>query len=222
MNRQDFMIFMGVLAGVISLLAYIPYIASIIRRKTVPSRTTWWILFFVGVVTLITYEESGASNTIFFLVGDVIGAFLTALLSILYGKDGIRFFDKMCFLGALISLGFWVIFQESPTVAFSVSLTVEVIAIIPTVRKTYFDPNEEDVVAWLLTFIAAVANLYAIETWSLIVASYPVYEFFINGVVIFFLSRGKRGRRGYFFSERNRAFSGSRAIDKIFEYGSSG
>mgnify|MGYP007003534903 CR=1 FL=1 len=193
MNGQDFMIFMGILAGVISLLAYVPYIASIIRRKTVPSRTTWWILFFIGIVTLITYKESGASNTVFFLVGDVIGAFLTALLSVLYGRDGVRFFDKMCFLGAIISLGLWIIFQENPAIAFSSSLTVEIVAMIPTIRKAHLNPFEEDTAAWVLTFFAAAVNLYAIETWSFIVAFYPFYEFSINGIVVLLLAVGKRG-----------------------------
>lgn len=187
------MAFMGVLAGVISLLAYIPYIASIIRRETIPSRTTWWILFFVGIVTLITYRESGASNTIFFLVGDVFGAFLTAVLSILYGKDGVKLFDKMCFLGAILSLGLWVIFQENPAIAFSSSLTVEIVAMIPTIRKVHLNPFEEDTAAWVLTFFAAAANLYAIETWSFIVAFYPFYEFSVNGVVVLLLAMGKRG-----------------------------
>ncbi len=188
------MAFMGVLAGVISLLAYIPYISSIIRRETVPSRTTWWILSFVGFTTFITYKESGASNTTFFLIGDASGAFLIALLSLLYGKDGVKLFDRACFLGAAISIFLWISFQNQPYIAFSSSLIVEVVAMIPTIRKIYLNPFEEDVPAWLFTFIAAIINLYAIETWRFIVVFYPFYEFFINGLIVLLLAVG-RGRR---------------------------
>lgn len=191
MNRDDFMSFMGILAGVISLLAYIPYISSIIRKKTIPSRTTWWILSLVGIVTLITYKGSGASNTIFFLVGDVTGAFLIALLSIFYGNDGVKFFDRACFFGAIVSFGLWIVFQKNPAIAFFSSLTVEVIAMIPTIRKVHLNPFEEDATAWMFTFLATAVNLYAIERWSFIVAFYPFYEFFINGIIVFLLAMGR-------------------------------
>jgi len=188
------MAFMGVLAGVISLLAYIPYISSIIRRETVPSRTTWWILSFVGFVMFLAYEGSGAANTIFFLVGDMIGCFLVALLSLLYGKDGMQLFDKMCFFGALVSLGLWFFFQTHPSIALLSSLSVEFVAMVPILKKAYLNPLEEDLTAWLLSFVATVINLYAIETWSLFVAILPIYEFLIIGTIILLLSRRMRNK----------------------------
>lgn len=196
------MVFMGILAGVVSLLAYIPYIASIIRGKTVPSRTTWWILFFVGMVALMAYKDSGASNTTFFLVGDLVGSFLVALLSLLYGKDGFLFFDKICFLGAILSFGFWIFFQEDPSIAFSVSIVVEVIAMVPTLKKTYFFPLEEDVSGWLFTFFASIINLYAIENWLFIIVFYPFYEFFINGLMMFLLARGRKCKKIYKWNQK--------------------
>lgn len=194
MISGNFMVFMGTLAGVISLLAYIPYIISIVRKRTIPSRTTWWILSFIGCVTLFTYKESGAFNTIFFLVGDVIGSLLIALLSILYGRDGFKLFDLCCFFGAMMSIFLFFLFRDNSAIAFFSSLAVEVIAMIPTIKKTYLRPFEEDVSGWLFTFIAAVINLYAIETWTLIVAIYPFYEFLINGAIVFILAtrRGKK------------------------------
>ena len=194
MNGQDFMIFMGILAGVISLLAYVPYIASIIRRKTVPSRTSFWILFFVGLITLLAYKESGASNTLFFLIGDLVGCFLIALLSLLYGKDGTQTFDKLCFFGAIVSLGLWFFFQEHPSVALISSLSVEFVAMIPILKKAYLNPFEEDITAWLLSFVAAVMNIYAIETWSFLVALIPIYELVIVGTIVLFLSRRGESR----------------------------
>jgi len=196
MSREDFMAFMGILAGVISLLAYIPYISSIIRRQTNPSRTTWWTFFSIELVTLFTYEGLGASNTIFFLIGDLVGCFLIALLSILYGKNEMSFFDKLCFLGAAVSLGLWIIFRGNPSIAFSASFIVGIIAMIPTLKKTYLNPCGENTLAWLLSFVAATMNISAIETWSLVVVSYPFYEFFVNGMIVFLLSR--RGKNKFF------------------------
>ncbi len=196
MSREDFMAFMGILAGVISLLAYIPYISSIIRRQTNPSRTTWWTFFSIELVTLFTYEGLGASNTIFFLIGDLVGCFLIALLSILYGKNEMSFFDKLCFLGAAVSLGLWIIFRGNPSIAFSASFIVGIIAMIPTLKKTYLNPRGENTLAWLLSFVAATMNISAIETWSLVVVSYPFYEFFVNGMIVFLLSR--RGKNKFF------------------------
>lgn len=189
--EMNFINFMGILAGVVSLLAYIPYISSIVKRKTVPSRTSFWILFFAGFVTLLAYEGSGASNTLFFLVGDLVGCLLIALLSLLYGRDGMRLFDKLCFLGALVSLGLWFLFEEDPSIALVSSLTVEFVAMLPILKKTYLNPFEEDAVAWLISFAATVINIYAIETWSFFVALLPLYEFLIVGSIVFLIARRK-------------------------------
>lgn len=194
LSRDDFMAFMGVLAGIVSLLAYIPYISAIIRRKTIPSRTTWWILFVIGSVMLVSYRGAGASDTMLFLVGDVLGTFLVALLSLLYGKDGFRYFDKACFLSAVILLGLLFFSRGSAEEVFFLSLSIEVIAMVPTIWKTFFNPEEEDVSGWFFTFFASVINLYAIDAWSLVIAVYPFYEFFINGVIVFLLSRRRKGR----------------------------
>lgn len=88
-----------------------------------------------------------------------------------------------------MSLGLWFFFQEHPSVALISSLSVEFVAMIPILKKAYLNPFEEDITAWLLSFVAAVMNIYAIETWSFLVVLLPFYEFAIVGMIVLFLSR---------------------------------
>jgi len=34
---------LGIIAGIISVFAFFPYVISIFKRKTIPNRITWWI-----------------------------------------------------------------------------------------------------------------------------------------------------------------------------------
>lgn len=196
---------MGVIAGLISLIAYVPYISAIVRKRTVPSRTTWWILFSVGMVMFLSYRESGASTTIFFIVGDIAGSFLVAFLSVFYGKDGMRILDVFCFSGAFLSLGLWILFQEYSVIVFFASLSVEIIAMIPTILKTYRNSHEEDATAWTLTFVAAVCNIYAIDTWRFVIVFYPFYEFAINGLIVSLIA----------FRRKRRVFGGMKCRNRV-------
>lgn len=186
------MVVMGGLAGVISLFAYIPYILSILHGKTVPSKSTWWILSALGGVTFLSYRDAGGFNTSFFLLGDVIGSSVVAFLSLFYGKKSIQKLDIFCFLGAAASFILWFFINENPSIAFCSGLFVEVIAMIPTIRKIVANPFEEDIGGWFLTFLASVVNSYAIEEWSFVVFFYPFYEVGINGLVVFLISSGRK------------------------------
>src|SRR5688572_11025851 len=90
----------GKVAGVVSFVAFVPYILAILRGETKPNRATWWIWTVVGFMLGASYYSSGANNTIWVPVSYIVGPLVTALLSIKYGEGGWNRFDKGCLLGA--------------------------------------------------------------------------------------------------------------------------
>ena len=51
--------FFGVIAALLMLAVPIPYIRSILRGKTVPSKMSWWIWTLVGVLNARSFEKTG-------------------------------------------------------------------------------------------------------------------------------------------------------------------
>lgn len=184
----------GQIAGIVSLVAFVPYILAIFRGETRPNRATWWIWTVVGLMLASSYVfSSGASHTIWVPVSYVIGPLVIAILSIRYGEGGWTYFDRMCLFGAGVSLVLWWIFN-SPFVALLINLFIDIMGALPTVHKVYYDPNSEDRTAWSLFFIGNTLNVFATEAWMFEILIYPVYMFLGSGVIamlIFFRRNNK-------------------------------
>lgn len=174
--------FFGMLAGVMSLVAYVPYIYSIVARKTNPSRATWFILSVVVVVTLVTYRSAGAEDSIWVVIGDLVGVLTIALLSIRYGVGGRKPLDVICFSGAFLALFAWWI-SGVAVVGLVTILTIDIMAIVPTIVKTYKN-GDEDGLAWGLTTASDLINFFSISTPSFGILAYPVYHVTSSGAVL--------------------------------------
>jgi len=172
----------GMMAGALSLVAFIPYILAILKKETVPNQATWFIWTIVGLMLGTSYYSSGAQHTIWVPISYIIGPFVTFLFSLKYGEKGWTRFDKGCLVGTVFSLIFWLIFQ-SPLIALSINLFIDALGALPTVRKSYYLPESEDRLAWTLFFLGNLLNLFAVEHWIFSIAAYPIYMFVGSGAI---------------------------------------
>lgn len=172
----------GKVAGAVSLLAFVPYIVSILRRQSRPNRATWWIWAVLGTLLGASYYASGATHTVWVPVSYFVGPLTVAVLSVRYGEGGWSRFDRWCLVGAGVSLVLWWAFS-TPLVALVLLLTIDLAGGLPTIRKSYLDPESEDSLTWCLFLAGNTLNLFAVTTWSFALASYPVYMFLGSGVI---------------------------------------
>ena len=189
----DIKVVLGLVAGVIALLAYVVYIISIFRGKTKPNRATWWIWAFMGLVIGFSYYASGAVNTIWVPFVEFMGPFSVALLSIKYGEGGLNNkTDLICLFGTVFSIILWIIFNN-PVVALTTNLVINSFALIPTIKKSYLRPEGEDFWAWFGTGLADSLNMFAVEKFTFAVLVYPIYMLVSDLIIIFILLLKKKG-----------------------------
>ncbi len=182
------------MAGILSFCAYIIYFVSIFRGKTRPSRSTWWILTFVGGLILWSSYTLGAYENLWIQGAYVIGPLIIAILSIFYGEsNGLSRLDKVCFFGAILSGLLWIIFN-SPLIGFIGSIIVDFIGLVPTIKKSFIKPEEEDPTAWTIETIASLINTFAITSWFTLEHKdwiYALYLLLVNGLITVILWRKK-------------------------------
>lgn len=177
---------MGVSAGIFGFLAFVLYYISIFQGKTRPNRATWFILTVVGVLIASSYFASGARETIWVPVGYVFGPFIAFLLSIKYGEGGWTPLDRFCLLVSLVSIVFWKM-THLPELTLLLNIVIDFFGLLPTIKKSYFDPLSEDKLAWSVTSFSGILNIFAVGVWSFSIGVYPVYMLLVNGLVTFFL-----------------------------------
>jgi hypothetical protein len=87
----------GLLAGVIGFLAFIPYIIGTLKQSTKPNKATWIIWSVLGIIAAASYYASGARDTawspIVYAIGNVT---VVALLSMKHSETKWTALDKWC------------------------------------------------------------------------------------------------------------------------------
>lgn len=180
MNHQ----FLGEVAGVISALAFIPYIVEAIWGKTKPNRATWAIWFLVWTIVCFSYRSASESHEAWWVtVSYMIGSLLVFLISLKRGVGGWEPLDLVCLTGALFGALLWWIFN-SPITALIMNLAMDFLGLIPTLKKSWIKPKEESFSSWGLSTLAGVINLFAVSDWeSFSTIALPVYALAAVGSV---------------------------------------
>jgi hypothetical protein len=189
----------GQIAGIIALTACPIYVHDILRGAARPNRATWWIITLVGCLIAASYWESGGRATIWIALTYIFGPFVIAVLSVKYGDSQWQALDRLCCLGALISVGMWWI-TDSVLAALSISIVVDLLGLLPTFVKAYSKPLTESKVAWGIAALASFINILAVERWSFAIAAYPLYLLATNGLMIGIILCP---RRSSFFNSRD-------------------
>jgi hypothetical protein len=173
----------GIFAGILASITFIPYIITTLQKKTRPNRATWCIWAVVGVILCANYYSSGSINAIWVPASYAVGQTIVAILALKFGEGAWSRFDRWCIAGAGISLILW--WQlKSPTVALIINISIDILGALPTLRKVYFEPETENFLAWSITLTASLCNLFAIEQWSFSNCAFPLYLFILNVMMV--------------------------------------
>lgn len=177
------MTLLSIIAGVISSIAFLPYILSILRLETKPHLVTWGIWTFLGATLTISYYGSGAPlNALIVPVVYMLGPLIVTLMGLKYGEYGANAFDLACFAGGIGGILLWFL-TGNPLVALYLNLFVDFCGSMPTIRKVAMNPRSENLTAWILFLIGNVLNLISIPFDSFAVISYPLYLTLVTVIV---------------------------------------
>lgn len=183
---------LGIIAGILAIGGYVPYIISIVRGKTKPNKATWIIWTVVGGLLAFSYIAEGDIKTIWLPLGYFFGPLLAAILSFRYGYSAWARLDTICLTVAIISIVPW-IFSHA-TITLLINVLIDASGAIPTLVKTYREPETEDFTAWSIFLIANTIQLFAITEWNL-AAIYPIYLFLLAFSIVAFILLGKTKRK---------------------------
>lgn len=182
----------GQLAGLLSMIGFIPYIIGILKRRVIPNRVTWTIWTLIGTVLLISYisVSNGVNASTWVPVGYVLGPGIIMILSFYYGEGGYSRLDLTSFALSILSILLWII-TKNPAIALCANITADALAAAPTIYKTYYQPETESFTAWTFFLIGNTINLFVIPEVTFETFIYPFY-LFIVALIIFILVLGMK------------------------------
>jgi hypothetical protein len=171
---QSFKLLFSALAIVLTFVAFVPYIRSILAGVTKPHVFSWVIW---GTTTVVVFfaqlQAKGGIGAWPIGVSGAITTFIAFLAFVKHSDISITKTDWLFFLSALASLPFWY-FTSDPLWAVVVLTSVDLLGFGPTIRKAYDFPHEENIPFFLLFMARNTFALLALEHYSLATVLFPL------------------------------------------------
>lgn len=177
-----------VISSLLTVIATLPYILDVIRRKTKPREVSWlnWSLLS-GIAGAASFSDHQYAAAVLSFSGTV-ETLAVVVLAWRYSDKSIARFDIGCQIAAIIGLILWFVFN-SPAIAVIASVTIDLIATLPTIRHSWQKPHEETWITFLLAGVAAVFTVAAAKAVKITSLANPIYLIVINlllaGVILY-------------------------------------
>lgn len=177
-------------AIILSIIAYYPYIVSVLRKQTKPHVFSWVIWGLTTSIAFFAQLSDGAG----------IGAWATAIsgLITLYVallayqcrlEHIIKPIDWVFFILALSSLPLWYL-TSNPFWAILILTITDLLGFAPTFRKAYIFPYEEQLSFFSLMIIRNIIIIAALENYSATTILFPAaIAFACTGFVLMVMAR---------------------------------
>ena len=150
----------GVLAGILQLVAGLPYIRDILRGSTTPQRSTWTIWTTLSFVVLASQWASGATWSLALTIGQVLSCGAIFVLALRRGVGGVSTIEIALLGIAALGIAGWQI-ADDPVVATCSVVVADLIGVALMLPKTYREPVVGD---GLDLAIGVVSTLCALVT----------------------------------------------------------
>ena len=164
---------LSAVAIALTLVAFVPYIRTIIGGTTKPHVFSWVIW---GATTFVVFlaqlEGKGGVGAWPIGVSGIITIFIAFLAYVKRADISITKTDWLFFVSALSSLPLWY-FTSDPLWAVVILTTVDVLGFGPTVRKAYSFPHSESLLFFALFAARNLLVIMALENYSVTTVLFP-------------------------------------------------
>jgi hypothetical protein len=182
---------LGLVSGVLIVIADIPYALNAWKHKTHPHRTTWFIIFLINSINLANQGASGAKNSLLFFVGAVIITFIVFLVSLLRGVGGLAKLDIFVLTAAAIGLFLWWLL-DSPLASIIINVFISAFAMLPTFTKAYHRPKSETKITWLIGAISTALAAISVGKLDFALLVIPLYATIQQGCLFMLIEVRER------------------------------
>lgn len=179
-NLQEYI---GYAAGILGFVPFVFLIISMRKGITKPN-LAGWVLYTVAMIMIVASSIAlGAWQTVWLAVAYVIGQSTVIVISFKTGYFSFSKFDYACIAVSGIGLLLW-LYTSNPLYALVLNVLVDLMGTLAIARKLYVNPGTEDTKAWMMSLSVATLNCFAIASFDLSNALYPIYLVFANTLIV--------------------------------------
>lgn len=172
----------GVLSLALSVVAYAPYIWSMLRRRIRPHLLSWIVWSLISLIATLAQQTGNAGPGGWAVMFSTVSCTFIALCAFRYGERTISRLDWVCFLGALSAIPLWRLTSD-PLASLLLVLVIDTIAYGMTFRKAWRAPWSENATVYWVDTVKYGAAMLAMDSYSVLAILFPLYVIVIEGAM---------------------------------------
>ena len=181
----------AIVAAVIAVVGNMPYLWDILRKRVKPHPYTWMVWTIVSGVTFFGGLAKGAGIGALPTGAAEIFTLIIFLFSLQYGFSQITKTDTYFLAAALLGFIPWVLTKD-PTISVIIVVTIDAIAFIPTLRKTWQHPKTETPLLYSMNVLRHVLTLFSLQAYNIATMLHSIVMIILNSVMTSMILVGSR------------------------------
>lgn len=177
----------AVIAACLAILGNVPYLIDIFKRRVKPHPYTWFIWTLVSATIFFGQLAKGAGIGAIPTAASEVFTLIIFLFSLQYGFKGIVKSDTFFLVVALLGFIPWIITKD-PTISVIIAVTIDFIAFIPTLRKTYRHPRTETPTLYRMNVLRHILALFSLEAYNIATTLHSIVMIMTNSLMTVFIT----------------------------------
>src|SRR3989344_30071 len=176
----------AVIAAVFSIVGNVPYLLDIIKKKIQPHPYTWLVWTIVSGITFFGQLVKGAGIGALPTGIAEIFTIIIFLFSLQYGFKNIKKIDTYFLIFALLGIIPWMLTKD-PTFSIIIVVSIDLIAFIPTLRKTRLYPKSEISVLYSMNVLRHILTLFSLQAYNIATVLHSIAMIITNSLMTIFI-----------------------------------
>lgn len=153
-------------AVVIAIFGYLPYLRDAYTKRVKPHPYTWLVWSIVTGITFFGQVVKGAGvGALPTLISEIFSISIF-LFSLKYGFKNVVKTDHYFLAIALLGLVPWVLTKD-PTISVVIAVCIDLVAFMPTIRKTWEHPKTETPVLYGANVLRHILTLFSLQAYNI-------------------------------------------------------
>ncbi len=165
--------FWGTASAVLGLIAFLPYVYALYHRRAKPHCFTWFLWGLMMTIAFFAQVTGGAGPGAWITAMSAFAYTGIGVYGLLHGEKHITRTDWITLFFALMALPLWYV-TKNPLFSVLLISAIDVLAFVPTYRKSWTKPFDEPISTFAITAVALGLSVVAMDEINMITAFYPV------------------------------------------------
>lgn len=186
----------AIVASLLAIAGNVPYLHDVLKKKITPHPYTWLVWSIVSAITFFGLFAKGAGIGALPVAVAEVFTIIIFLFSLRNGFSHIDKTDHYYLVAALLGLIPWMLTND-PTISVIVAVSIDLIAFMPTIRKTWHKPQSEQPSLFVANVLRHILVLASLQSYNIATTLHSIAMIATNSIMSgIILGRGrKHGRK---------------------------